>query len=352
MGIIKHIFNRIRDYDNEISQESPYLFGFGDPEPVLLRNEWLDSLGIYLIPTGEYYLPPVDFIALAKIVNANPYHGPLLHFKKNQITLWYQPSPILGYHDLHKAALDYLVLGNCFFKKYQNGFGTITRLEHLSALNMRRLKADDSYCQLQPYNAPQPYIEFEQGEILHLGEYDLRQHIYGLPQYLGGVQSVLLSEASTLFRRKYFINGSHMGYIMVTSNAGINEDTAKMIEEKVRRGKGVGNFRNMFINIPKTTDREPVKIIPVGDKGTKDEFETIKNVTEGEACAMHRVPPVLASITPSNTGGFGDVEKARRVYHDQEVIPLQRDFLRINQKIGRQAVIFTEPDFKQLSEKP
>ena len=45
------------------------------------------------------------------------------------------------------------------------------------------------------------------------GEYDVCQEIYGLLQYIGALSSIWLNEGATLFRRKYYNNGSHAGYL-------------------------------------------------------------------------------------------------------------------------------------------
>ena len=45
-------------------------------------------------------------------------------------------------------------------------------------------------------------------------EPDLNQEIYGLPEYLSAMPSALLNDSATLFRRKYYINGSHAAFIM------------------------------------------------------------------------------------------------------------------------------------------
>lgn len=60
--------------------------------------------------------------------------------------------------------------------------------------------------------------------------------------------------------------------------------------------------------------------------------------------AAHRVPPQLLGIVPNNTGGFGDVEKAARVFARNELLPLQTRFLRINNWIGDEVVRFLTYD--------
>jgi capsid portal protein len=134
-----------------------------------------------------------------------------------------------------------------------------------------------------------------------------------------------------------------MGYILVTNDADLDEETALKIQKKVQDSKGPGNFRSLYLNIGKSAARDPVQIIPVGDIGTKDEFERIKNITMIEILSMHRMQPGLSGIMPDNTGGFGDIEKIMRVYHELEIGALQQPFLEINQHIDAGAVSFREP---------
>jgi capsid portal protein len=73
----------------------------------------------------------------------------------------------------------------------------------------------------------------------------------------------------------------------------------------------------------------------------KDEFLNIKNVSRDDMLAAHRVPPQMMGIMPSNVGGFGDVEKASRVFVRNELIPLQERMKELNYLIGEQIIDFT-----------
>ena len=57
--------------------------------------------------------------------------------------------------------------------------------------------------------------------------------------------------------------------------------------------------------------KDGIQIIPLSEVAAKDEFLNIKNVSRDDMLAAHRVPPQLMGIIPTNTGGFGDVEKRR-----------------------------------------
>lgn len=328
-------------------------FAFGDPEPVL-SNRMTDYLGTLLDIGGDYYRPPVDLLGLANLMNANSYHGPILHFKKNMIVKWFQPSGVLSTVTVKKCALDFAVTGNAYLQKFTDRFGNVTRLGWLPALAMRRAKKPDVFVQLKMgsgvvADGMANFTEFKPGEVIQLKEPDIKQNIYGLPQYVGGIQSVLLSEDSTLFRRKFMINGAHVGYILVTTDANLDEETAKEIEKKIKDSKGPGNFRSLYLNIPRSSSKEPVQIIPVGNIGSKDEFQAIKEVTEMEMLAMHRVYPGLASIIPANIGGFGDLQKSMEVYHELEIMALQQVFLELNELLPGKPVTFKDPVWTSLA---
>lgn len=325
--------------EHTVKKSASHAFSFGDPEPVLTNNI-ADYLGVFIDVNGEYYRPPVSLQGLADIMTANPHHNSILHFKKNMALKYFIPSKLMTYNILQKLALDFVVTGNYYLQLFRNGFGKIIRTGHLPAISMRRGKQEGQFFKL---NKDGSTVEFKAGEVIHIKEPDIKQSIYGTPEYLGGIQSVLLSEEAGLFRRKYYLNGAHMGYILVTNDADLDEATAKMIEKQVKGSKGPGNFRSLYLNIGKSNAKEPVQIIPVGDIGTKDEFERIKNITRDEILSMHRMQPGLSGIMPDNTGGFGDLEKIMRVYYELEVIPLQQAFLELNEHLGARAVAFKEP---------
>jgi len=50
--------------------------------------------------------------------------------------------------------------------------------------------------------------------------------------------------------------------------------------------------------------------------------------------------PQLLGIVPSNSGGFGDPEKATKVYARNELEPMQTRFLGLNQLLGEEVITF------------
>jgi PBSX family phage portal protein len=112
-----------------------------------------------------------------------------------------------------------------------------------------------------------------------------------------------------------------MGFIFYATDPNLSESQEEELKEKIQSSKGVGNFRSLFINIP-NGNPDGVKLIPVGDIATKDDFDRIKNISAQDVLTAHRFPPGLAGIIPTNTGGLGDPEKYDAVYTRNEVLPL------------------------------
>ncbi len=224
-----------------------------------------------------------------------------------------------------RAGLDYMVFGESYFYNDTNAFGQVLELQHLPAINMR-VKVGGGFVMLLPDNKE---MEFEQHEISHVLDYDVEQNIYGIPDYLGGLQALLLNEAATLFRRRYYSNGAHAGYIFYTNDPDLTEEDEDELRAQISASKGVGNFRSMFVNIPNGKENA-IQIIPVGDFQAKDELEKVKNITRNDVIAAWRMNPALAGIIPENTGGFGDIEKIDRVYTSNEIRPICQLFSQLN----------------------
>ncbi|MFL6969009.1 phage portal protein [Pseudomonas alvandae] len=267
---------------------------------------------------------------MAKLLRANAHHGTIPRFKRNLLLRDFLPSAGCSALTLGRAALDFMVFGEAYFQRIENIIGQVLALEHLPALNMRR-KVGGGFVMLLPDGKQ---LHFEEDEIEHVMDYDVEQNIYGVPDYLGGMHALLLNESATLFRRRYYNNGAHAGYVFYTSDPNLTEEDEEKLKNEIRSSKGVGNFRSLFVNIPNGSDKA-IQIIPVGDISTKDEFERIKNITRNDVIAAWRMNPALAGVMPENAAGFGDIEKIDRVYTNNEIRPISQLFLQVNNSLRK-----------------
>ncbi|WP_313080446.1 phage portal protein [Atlantibacter sp.] len=311
-------------------------FSFGEPVPVLDRRELMDYLEC--VQVDRWYEPPISLDGLARTFRAAPHHSSAIYVKRNILTSTFIPHRWLSKQAFSRFALDFLTFGNSYLEQRVNRLGQTLSLEPSLAKFTRRGTDLDTYWFVQYGYNKDPY-QFDAGRGFHLMEPDLNQEIYGLPEYLSAIPSTLLNESATLFRRKYYLNGSHAGFIMYMSDPAANQQDVDNIREALKKSKGPGNFRNLFMYSP-NGKKDGIQIIPLSEVAAKDEFLNIKNISRDDMLAAHRVPPQLMGIIPTNTGGFGDVEKAAKVFVRNELIPLQKRMSELNDWLGEEVITF------------
>nr|WP_051090601.1 phage portal protein [Algicola sagamiensis] len=321
-------------------------FSFGDPEPCL-DNRLTEYIGVYSDGNGIYE-PPISLRGLIKLLRVNAQHGPILFFKRNMILKWLEPNELISRRTCSKFALDYLYSANAYLQKITNPFGKIIKLRHLPAISMRYTNESGVYAQVKSNG---DILRFKKGEVIHIKEYDPGQGIYGVPQYYGGIQSALLSEDATLFRRKYYKNGAHMGYVFAISDTNMSPEDETELKQAILESKGAGNFRSLFINNrgAQGNIEKSLKILPIGDIATKDEFERIRKITLNDMLSMHRAQEALSGQSSGDSPGFGDLEKITKSYYNNEVVPLQQEIMGINDELPRQQHIsFRQAPYSDL----
>ncbi|MEM5403911.1 phage portal protein [Paraburkholderia unamae] len=309
-------------------------FTFGDPMPVLNRAELLDYAE--LVQINGWYEPPISWTGLAKSFRAGTHHASALYFKRNVLASTFIPHKLLSRDTFRRWALDFLMFGNAYLNREKNRLGQTLQFSAPPSKYMRRRVDLQSYVQTDGWKAVH---EFEAGSVHHLIEPDINQEVYGLPEYLGALHAAWLNESSTLFRRRYYENGSHAGFIMYVTDPAQRQEDIDELRTALKSAKGPGNFRNLFYYAPQGK-KDGIQLIPVSEVAAKDEFFNIKNITRDDLLAAHRVPPQLLGIVPSNTGGFGAADTAAKVFGRNEVAPLQAQFLAFNEWAGDEIVKF------------
>ncbi len=99
-------------------------------------------------------------------------------------------------------------------------------------------------------NGWQAVHEFDPGAVHHPIEADVNQEIYGVPEYLGSLHAAMLNKSSTLFRQRYYENGSHAGFILDLTDDKAGQDDIDALRDALKSAKGPGNFRNLFYYAP------------------------------------------------------------------------------------------------------
>jgi PBSX family phage portal protein len=309
-------------------------FSFGEPEAVHDKRDLLGFCETW--HNGRWYEPPVSMHGLTRAFDIPGPHASCIRLKVNLLVKHFRPSRLLGREDFRKLALDFLAVGNAYLERRDNLAGRPLALKHSLARFTRRGVEDGRFFFVPGWRQEH---EFGPGRVFHMLQEHPSQEIYGVPEFFHALQAGLMGEAATLFRRRYYLNGSHAGFIFYCSEESVSNEDADAIKEQLKGARGVGNFKNLFIHAPKGK-KDGVQIIPISEVAAKDEFMSIKLISRDEMLAAHRVPPQLLGVVPTNSGGFGDVGKANETFFANEIEPLEMRFLELNDWLGSEAVSF------------
>lgn len=299
--------------NKENADNKSVMFSFGEPEPYHDFNNY-DYNEIYYNEADDYWETPLDRLGIDKLTRINAYHGAILMARRNMISGRFL-SGGMSMLQMQATVHNYLEFGDVALLKIRNHLGQVVRFIPLPSAHLRKSKGGD----FRLLERDDVITKYKAKDIIFIKQYDALQQVYGGVDYLGCVQSALLSNDATMFRRRYFKNGLHLGFIFYATDPNLSAKDEEELKEKMASSKGVGNFRSMFVNIPNGSEKG-IQLIPVGDVATKDEFERIKNITAQEVLTGHRFPAELAAIIPSG-GTRGDPIKFNYVYNENEVIP-------------------------------
>lgn len=310
------------------------VFSFGEPTPVLDSRGVMDYLECWT--NGRWYEPPVSLEGLARTTRSNVFLQSGLTFKRNMLARTFIPHRLLSLEAFEQLALDWTTFGMAYVEQRKSVLGSALVLKPCLAKYMRRGVDLETFFMVRGWKDEH---EFQRGTVYQLREADVDQEIYGLPEWLSALQSALLNESATLFRRKYYNNGSHAGFILYLTDPQSNEADVNALREAMRNAKGPGNFRNLFVYSP-SGKKDGLQLIPVSEVAAKDEFGGIKNITRDDMLASLRIPPQLMGIVPQNAGGFGSIRDASVVWAANELLPLQARLVRLNEWIGEEVIRF------------
>jgi PBSX family phage portal protein len=308
------------------------IFTFGEPEQV--RGGHISDY-VQSTYNGRYYEPPINMTDLYKVYRGSVFHSSAISLKAHIVLSTLEPTKLISGTNFLRFVLDLLVMGNGFVERVENSFGQTLKLKTSPAMKTRVTK-DDGFTYLDANGA---LHGFAKGSIFHLMQPDIKQEIYGIPAYMASILSSELNQESTLFRLRYYRNGSHAGYIIYMTDPAYNETDVDELQKSLKDAKGPGNFKNLFVYAP-DGKKDGIQLIPISEVAAKDEFTNIKSITREDELGMHRVPPQLIGIVPSNTGGFGAVGAAAKVFARNEILPLQTQLLELNEWLGEEAFKF------------
>ena len=314
-------------------------FTFGDAVPGLDGHDLSNYLECWF--NGRWYEPQVSLEGLSKSYGSTPYLSSGIIFKRNFLANLFIPHPHLSRASFEQMALDFIWCGNTYIEDVKSRLKNTMFYKPALAKYTRAGQYTGQYFYLS--NDHNGYVEYEfpNDRIFQIRETDINQEIYGTPEYISALQSAWLNESATLFRRKYYNNGSHAGFILYVNDPASDPNDITSLRTALKESKGPGNFRNLFYYSP-NGKKDGIQVIPTSEIAAKDDFANIKSITRDDVLAALRIPPQLMGIVPSNAGGFGDIKSATEVFYHNEIKPLQSRLLRFNEWAGDEVIKFKD----------
>lgn len=303
-------------------------FSFGEPTSIMDKRDLQDCMEC--ASNGRWYEPPISPYGLARLLAGAVHHESPLVFKRNVIMSCFKPHPLLSRQDASAFVMDYLVFGDAYLERRDNRLGQPLKLKHSLAKYTRRGVDLDQYWFVTHY---QEDYAFEPEKVFHLRNASIHQEIYGAPEYMSALQSIMLNGEATLFRRNYYINGSHAGVIVYLTDPVANTADVEKLKRSLTDARGGGAFKNLFVYAA-GGKKDGIQILPFSQIAAKDEFTGIKDATRDDMLAIHRVPPQLMGVMPNNTCGLGDIVKAARVFAINELYPIMESLKAVNDWLG------------------
>jgi len=303
-------------------------FSFSEEMPFSGWGDFLDCMEC--ANNGKWYETPISFYDIGRLFETATFHQSPLLVKRNIIISCWQPHPLLSRTDAMGVILDYLVFGNAYLEIRRNRLGAPLSLHRLPAKYTRRGTDLTQYWYV-PRDKEE--ISYPPGDVLHLMNPEIHQEIYGLPEYLATVMSILLDSEGTKFRWRFYTNGSHAGKLIYLNDAITDEKQADALKKALTDARRGNAFKNVFVSVP-GGKKDGIQIMPFAELAAKDDFSSIKKASRTDMLAAHRVPPQLMGVVPESDGGFGDVEKAARVFAINELAPIMENLKTFNDLLG------------------
>lgn len=293
-----------------------------------------------------YLNPPVDPFELRKLLRKNALHESALAFKSTLIATALQPHQVSDFYspfpteskgllnrmsrkkalqkhfkklqefkrfltdaEFYRFVHDSFTFGNSYLLKMKNRGGKLTRLHCLPALRTRILTKEQGYCLIKDSRIVEQYTK---DQVIHHFIPCPESDYYGLSDYLGAVNPILLSYAIINQRISYHDNNGHVKSItLLNINPGdVDEEGNSEKEagwaEQAGKAREPGQPNNLFINLRGASEIEDVKKVATNidlsqDIGAEDSKTLLK---EGRMAIheAHQVPPeLIGAVLDSKT---------------------------------------------------
>lgn len=280
---------------------------------------------------GQYWEHRFSLNWIDQLITSVPFLGSGLQVKRNYLlrSCKIKRPDILSLQTLERYIEDRLSYGIGYLEPEYTRYGKLIKLHHHLTMWTREDK-DGGFWWID--QADDPIAQPMGVDLFKSFDYDRRQEVYGIPEYVAGIHAALLNQAATVFRVEFSENKGLVRFILhITSD--LEEGVMDEIERKFKSTRGF-SIEDMLIHDPEGKP-DGVKLIPILGDISKDDFLNVNKISGDAVGAALRVPHQLLARSPEVNGGFGNVLLAAQVFVESEIVPLfTRVIAPINEQFG------------------
>ena len=313
------------------------------PEIILTKNSKKRSVD--LVKNNRYQYPfDVNELTLAYV--SNPYHNQCIEIKTMNIAgkglneqlmqaLEDATPKMSAYLILYATILDLQIYGNAYWEivKINNNQHQIF---HVPAQTMTL--RERGFTQ----TVGEQKVEFTNDQVYHFKYISPLSTIYGAPDYLSILESLMLSKKIIRYNDSYFDNNAIPDMAMIVEGGEMSPTALSAVRTFFRdKFQGVKNAHRLLY-------------LPVRE-GMKVDFEKLQadqrdasylnfyTQTRDDIIVGHRVPPrLLGIVSAGSLGGGGEATGQMEIFYETLIYPRQQILAGMLDELNKKHKIFNE----------
>lgn len=241
-----------------------------------------------------------------------------------------------------KITIDYLIFGGFSIQVIFNKLGQISELYWLDFQNVRVNKDGNKiYYSDDWVKKSNDYLTYDifdtnkrKGTSVYYFKGHISRGIYPIPRYNGALSAIETSAEISKFHLNSILNNFSGNFIINFNNGQPSVDVQEEIERKVKeKFSGADNAGKFILSFNDSKDNG-VTVERIADDNFDKKYESLRTDTYKEIFVSFRAIPQLFGYSLEGTGfNKQEFQEAFLLYNQTTVIPIQKDIIRIFNKI-------------------
>jgi len=154
-------------------------------------------------------------------------------------------------------------------------------------------------------------------ELIHIKIPSAESRYYGVPDWIGAIGPVILSNNTTEYNARFFANNATPDWAFIISGADLDEDQEQLVRDFIETNlKGVENSRKiLFMNIPDENVKHSWD--QISGQIQEGDFLKLRSSVRDDIVSAHGVPPRLVGIVVSGQlGGGSEAKEQLKIFRE------------------------------------